>query len=58
MEAIALKAFGDKSLVLLIKFPAALFTNPSKGPSAKTLSIASSIAKESLISKLKDEILP
>ena len=41
-----------------MKFPAALFTKPSSGPSSNILLIVSSIAKESLISRLCAEILP
>ena len=58
MLAIALKPLADKSLVLLMKLPAALLTKPVKGFSANKSSIADSIARESLMSKAKHEILP
>ena len=44
MLAIALKPLADKSLVLLMKLPAALLTKPVKGFSANKSSIADSIA--------------
>ena len=58
MLAIALNPFGDKSFVLLMKFPAALLIKPVIGLSANNSSTEDSIAKESLISKAKQEIFP
>ena len=46
----AVKALGDKSSVLEIKFPAALFRRPVSGPSLQISSTISSIASGTLIS--------